>query len=338
MYIVLCFSFNFQLTLQSNFNIFHIVLRYGVGSQSTSHSSTPAPSVKCQNPLWPHQVKSLPTLAQLQRKASSKMKQPPGSRRITGCKKQMVARRGKQQAALFPILFFFFFLSTTFTQSCVHLPLQRTRRNGSKNRRPKLLRQICVGAEGKSKMLNYSSGYKSLSCADTNEHFHNVNARFFIRDRNVGPSPPTNTVNPWTEFLFLWKLEIFWRTERGCVLLASRRTPTCVHGRAGWGLLRVTDAVKNTCALACFYTTAPTPILFILNIQEKQCNGAADLQTAASSFGSDTQALISSRVLVLLIYLKMTLLSTGNTVTQKYQHASSISSLLYTPWLKFAQL
>lgn len=87
-------------------------------------------------------------------------------------------------------------------------------------------------------------------------------------------SPLVNAMNPRTEFQFLWKLEIFWRTEKGCVLLAGRRTPTCMYSRAGWGL-RVTDAVKNTCALACFYTTATHPP-FNFTFPKKQYNGAAD--------------------------------------------------------------
>lgn len=93
-----------------------------------------------------------------------------------------------------------------------------------------------------------------------------------IFDRNVGP---VNAVNARTEFLLLWKLEIFWRTERGCVLLAGTRTPTCMYGRAGWGL-RVADEVerkKKKKTLVHLHVSTPLPQI---KFTEEPCNKAAN--------------------------------------------------------------
>lgn len=92
--------------------------------------------------------------------------------------------------------------------------------------RSKKTKQICAT---KSKMFNYLYSYKSLSCSDTTVHFRNVNVKFLSVTEMFGlPSTQMNAVNPRTEFLLLWKLEIFLENREG-MCAPSRQENAHLH-------------------------------------------------------------------------------------------------------------
>lgn len=245
---------HFQFTLKSNFIK---AILFSSGSQNTPSLY----SCSCQmlGPIVAPPAKVCPPLDQLQRKATSDDEEAVSSRKTTGW--------GGRWLRL-PLDFVFFFFSLQYIYFGLRaFALAKDKTKWQQNKRLKL-------PSSKSKTLNYLSCHKSLSCVDTTDHFHNVNADIFSGDRHVGPADCHRLRRiPWIpglSFCFYGNLSFF-AELRGdvCSLQAGGRPPACMAGQPGG--LRLTDAVKNTCALARFHPTPPpSPTPFCFTFPERQ--------------------------------------------------------------------
>lgn len=212
-----------------------------------------------------------PTVGQLVTKFahpwSSFSKKSPQRRSSHG----IVGRRGKDS----PLEFVFSFSPTTFTLRGPRVcPCKGQGGMAAKQAAKFFEKQFCVGAKGRSKMVNYLSCYKSLRCADTTEHFHSVRFLFsteMLGQRTLLASDECRESPDWVSVTMeTWD---FFGEQSGdvCSLQAGERPPACMSVEAGgckWPTQWKT--------LVHLHVSTPLPDPPQIKMTEEQCNRAAD--------------------------------------------------------------